>query len=265
MYLALGRPSRRRPALRRRGTRSLAAAVVALCCALPASGCGLFGSGKEIATPSVMGVSGGEFVGNVMPVRFTCGVPHAPSPPLGWTGAPSGTKSIAVVLDDSAAPITPYVYWIVFNIPSTTSDLLEGAASGELPLGARQARNSAGTVGYSPPCPGSAGHIYRLTVYALNTTLKLPDGTSLQSAWRAVAAAAIGRGRIPLNAKSLSSASCVLLGISWVAVITACVRPEFRIRRTAWLRVGNNDMNQCRFRVLATMGAGSRTWPRVPR
>jgi Raf kinase inhibitor-like YbhB/YbcL family protein len=265
VYLALGRPSRQRPALRRRGAQSLAATVVALCCALPASGCGLFGSDKEIATPSVMGVSGGEFVGNVMPVRFTCGVPHAPSPPLGWTGAPSGTKSIAVVLDDSAAPITPYVYWIVFNVPAATSDLLEGAASGQLPLGARQARNSAGTVGYSPPCPGPAGHSYRLTVYALNTKLNLPDGTSLQSAWRAIAAAAIGRGRIPLSATSLSSASCVLLDTFWFAVITACVRPEFRIRRTAWRRVGNNGMNQCRFRVLATMGAGSRTWPRVPR
>jgi len=210
VYLALGRPSVQRPALRRRGARSLAAAVVALCCALPASGCGLFGSDKEIATPSVMSVTGGEFVGNVMPVRFTCGAPHAPSPPLGWTSAPSGTKSIAVVLDDSAAPITPYVYWVVFNIHPATSDLLEGAASGQLPLGARQARNSAGTVGYSPPCPGSTGHSYRLTVYALNTVLNLPDGTSLQSAWRAIAAAAIGRGRIPLSATSLSSTSCVL-------------------------------------------------------
>jgi len=200
--------------VRRRGARSLAAAVVALCCAVPVSGCGLFGSDKEIATPSVMTVTSGVFVGNVMPVRFTCGAPHASSPPLGWTGAPSGTKSIAVVMDDSAAPITPYVYWVVFNIRPGTSDLLEGAAGGQLPPGARQARNSAGAVGYSPPCPGSAGHSYRLTVYALNTKLSLPDGTSLQSAWRAIAAAAIGRGRIPVSAASLSSASCVPPAIS---------------------------------------------------
>jgi hypothetical protein len=34
-------------------------------------------------------------------------------------------------------------------------------------------------------------------VYALNTVLNLPDGTSLESAWRAIAAATIGRGRLP--------------------------------------------------------------------
>jgi hypothetical protein len=90
------------------------------------------------------------------------------------------------------------VYWIVFNISPQTQDILEG----QLPPGARQARNSAGTVGYDPPCPGPAGHEYRFTVYALNTTLSLQDGTSLQSAWRAIAAAAIGRGRLPASATS---------------------------------------------------------------
>jgi Raf kinase inhibitor-like YbhB/YbcL family protein len=174
--------------------RSLAAVMMAACCALPVSGCGLFGSGKDVTRPGEMTVSSGAFVGNVMPVQFTCGVPNAPSPPLEWTGAPQGTQSIAVVMDDSAAPVTPYVYWIVFNIPATTSDILEGAASGQLPPGARQARNSAGSIGYNPPCPGSTGHSYRFTVYALNTKLNLPRGASLQSAWRAIAAATIPGG-----------------------------------------------------------------------
>jgi len=178
--------------------RRLAAVVLAACCALPASGCGLLGSGKEIATPSVMTVSSGAFVDNVMPVQFTCAWPKKTSPPLSWAGQPPGTKSLALVVDDSSAPITPYVYWIVFNISSQTQDILEG----QLPPGARQARNSAGTVGYDPPCPGPTGHTYRFTVYALNTTLSLPNGTSLQTAWRAIAGAAIGRGRLPASATS---------------------------------------------------------------
>jgi Raf kinase inhibitor-like YbhB/YbcL family protein len=186
--LARGRTLRRR----------LAAVSLAACCALPASGCGLLGSGKEIATPSVMTVSSSEFVEDVMPVQFTCAWSKNISPPLNWAGQPPGTKSLALVVDDSSAPITPYVYWIVFNISSQTQDILEG----QLPPGARQARNSAGTVGYAPPCPGSAGHTYRFTVYALNTTLGLPNGTSLQSAWRAIAAAAIGRGRLTASATS---------------------------------------------------------------
>lgn len=171
---------------------------MAACSVVPLSGCGLFGSGTEVATPSVMSITSGEFTGNVMPPRFTCGGAHPTSPPLGWTGVPSGTKSIALVVDDSNAPITPYVYWIVFNISAATSDILEG----QLPPGARQARNSAGTAGYQPPCPGPAGHTYRFTVYALKSNVDLPSGAPLQAAWRAIAASAIGRGRMTPTAKS---------------------------------------------------------------
>lgn len=178
--------------------RRWGAIAAAACCGLPVSGCGLFGSGKEVATPSVMTVSSGQFVSSIMPVQFTCAWPKVTTPPLSWAGEPAGTKSIALVVDDSAAPITPYVYWIVFNIDPQAQTLMEG----QLPPGARQARNSAGSVGYRPPCPGPGGHTYRFTVYALDTVLDLPNGTSLQSAWRAIAAAAIGRGRLTASATS---------------------------------------------------------------
>ena len=49
---------------------------------------------------------------------------------------------------------------------------------------------------YDAPCPHGRPHSYRFTVYALNTTLKLPNGAPLQSVWTAIAAATIGRGRI---------------------------------------------------------------------
>ncbi len=62
---------------------------------------------------------------------------------------PTDTKSVALVVDDAAAPITPRVYWIVFNISPATSDLQAGA----LPTGARQARNSTGQVGLRPAVP----------------------------------------------------------------------------------------------------------------
>ena len=187
-------------ALGRRAARRLAAAATAGCCTLLVSGCGLLGSGAGIAPPNVMTISSGAFVGGVMPVTFTCGVNKPATPPLSWAGAPPGTKSIALVVDDSSAPITPYVYWIVFNISPQTQDIL----AGELPPGAQQARNSAGSIGYLPPCPGSTGHTYRFTVYALDTQLNLPDGASLTSAWRAIAANALpgGRGRTTASATS---------------------------------------------------------------
>ena len=184
--------------LGRRAARRLAVVATTGCCTLLMSGCGLLGSGTEVATPQVMTISSSAFVGNVVPVTFTCGVDKPTSPPLSWYGAPPGTKSIALVVDDSSAPITPYVYWIVFNISPQTQDLLEG----QLPPGAEQARNSAGSIGYLPPCPGSTGHSYRFSVYALKTQLNLPDGASLTSAWQAIAANAIGRGRDTPSATS---------------------------------------------------------------
>ena len=171
-------------------------AAVAIGCAIPLTGCGVFGSGITLADPSVMTVSSGAFVQGAMPQRYTCAAGKAISPPLGWGGAPAGTKSLALVIDDSNTPITPYVYWIVFDISPATSAIFEG----QLPPGARQAQNSAGKAAYAPPCPGAQSHSYRFTVYALDKTINLPNGTSLQSAWSAIAAATIGRGRLTASA-----------------------------------------------------------------
>src|SRR5262249_37819075 len=102
------------------------------------------------------------------------------------------TKSIAVVMDDSAAPITPYIYWIVFNIGPQSSDI----PAGQLPPGARQADNSKGTIGYDPPCPANPGHVYRLTVYALARKPTREAGARGTRGWMARAGAAIDRGRL---------------------------------------------------------------------
>jgi Raf kinase inhibitor-like YbhB/YbcL family protein len=172
--------------------------VAALAISVPLAGCGIFSSGVTVPAPAGMTVTEGAFPGNKMPGRFTCAGKHPASPPISWAGAPSGTKSIALVVDDSNAPITPYVYWVVFDIGPGTSALPEG----QLPPGALQARGTAGYEHYDPPCPGSGGHGYRFTVYALNTMLDLPNGTSLQTAWQAIAAASIGWGRLAVTATS---------------------------------------------------------------
>jgi Raf kinase inhibitor-like YbhB/YbcL family protein len=178
-----GRDRTRRP-LR---ARAAAAAVLAV---LTLAGCGTAGYGAPVA-PSPMSVSSEAFVSSMLAQRYTC---HGAKmhPPLNWSGAPPGTKSLALIVDDSSAPITPTIYWLVFDINPGSTDIQEGS----LPTGARQALNSAGTPGYDPPCPQGRPHSYRFTVYALNTTLKLANGALLQSAWTAIAAATIGRGRI---------------------------------------------------------------------
>ena len=166
------------------------AAGAALLAALTLAGCGTAGYGAPVA-PITMSVSSEAFVSGILAQRYTC---HGAkmNPPLNWSGAPAGTKSLALIVDDSSAPITPTIYWLVFDINPGSTDIQEGS----LPTGARQALNSAGTPGYDPPCPQGRPHSYRFTVYALNTTLKLPTGAPLQSVWTAIAAATIGRGRI---------------------------------------------------------------------
>jgi Raf kinase inhibitor-like YbhB/YbcL family protein len=163
------------------------------------AGCGLVGGPALLQgdAPDIITVTSPVVVRDAIPAKYTChggGV----SPPMHWSGAPQDTKSLAVVIDDSDAPITPYIYWIVFDIGPSTTDIQQG----QLPPGARQADNSAGQAVYDPPCPGNEEHSYRFTVYALHSPLSLPNGTSTKTAWAAIAHAAIARGRLSVNAES---------------------------------------------------------------
>ena len=169
------------------------AAGAALLAALTLAGCGTAGYGAPVA-PASMSISSAAFVSGMLAQRYTCHGAKT-NPPLNWSGAPAGTKSLALIVDDSSAPITPTIYWLVFDINPGATDIQEGA----LPTGARQALNSADTATYDAPCPRGRPHSYRFTIYALNTALKLPNGAPLQTAWTAIAAATIGRGRIAVT------------------------------------------------------------------
>lgn len=187
--MASGRGLTRGGPASRRSSRCAAAVALALAAALGLAGCGQGGQGAPVA-PRGMSVSSEAFSQNILPQRYTC---HGAgiNPPLDWSGAPADTKSLALIVDDSSAPITPYIYWLVFDIQPGTTDIQEGS----LPTGAKQALNSAGTMNYDAPCPAGRSHWYRFTVYALNTVLNKKNGASLQAVWPAIAAATIGRGR----------------------------------------------------------------------
>ena len=167
--------------------------VAAATALLFVSGCGLIGGPSTVlvAVPDTITVTSPDFNGKLMGPAFSCRG-HGQPPAIHWSGAPAGTKSLALVMDDAAAPITPYIFWIVFDIGPQSSDI----PAGRLPPGARRARNSKGTLGYDPPCPANPGHVYRFTVYALGRKLSLPGGTSEKTAWMAIAGAAIARGRL---------------------------------------------------------------------
>ncbi len=175
-----------------------AAAVALLAGTSGLAGCGLVGQGTFHAdVPDVITVTSPDVSPKaVIGAAFTC-YGRREFPGFHWSGAPTkATKSFAVILDDKAAPITPYIYWILFNISAQRTAIQPG----EIPPGARQAHNSKGLIGYDAPCPTNAPHSYRLTVYALSRTLNLKSGAGLKATWTAIAQAAIARGTLYITA-----------------------------------------------------------------
>jgi Raf kinase inhibitor-like YbhB/YbcL family protein len=172
--------------------RSIRAAAGLAVLLLLTCGCGLIGGGTTpTAVPDQITVTSPDFGQGLTGTAFSCHGSGA-HPVIHWSGAPRGTKALALVMDDSAAPINPYIYWIVFNIGPQSSDI----PAGQIRLPVRQAVNSKGVAGYDPPCPAVRGHTYRFTVYALSRRLLLPGRPSVKTAWAAIAGAAIARGRL---------------------------------------------------------------------
>jgi hypothetical protein len=103
------------------------------------------------------------------------------SPPLRWSGAPSGTKSFVITMFDPDAPGSGWWHWAVYDIPAAVTALSPGAGSpqGDMPHGALQARTDFGLAAYGGPCPPPRDkpHHYVLTLYALGSeNLGLPAG-----------------------------------------------------------------------------------------
>ena len=111
-----------------------------------------------------------------IPAKYTCEGADI-SPPLEWSGAPSGTRSVALIVDDPDAPDPAkpqrvYVHWVVYNIPASTTKLPENAAKSGLPSGAVQGTNDWGKQTYGGPCPPIGRHRYFFKLCALDTQLK---------------------------------------------------------------------------------------------
>ncbi len=115
--------------------------------------------------------------GGEIPSRFTCEGADV-SPQLGWSGAPEGTRSFALVVDDPdapdpKAPRMTWVHWVLYNLPATAAELPEAVAAGDLPTGTRQGTNDWKRSGYGGPCPPIGRHRYFHKLYALD--VELPD------------------------------------------------------------------------------------------
>lgn len=124
--------------------------------------------------------------GASIPAGYSCDGKDQ-SPPLRWTGAPAGTQSFALIMDDPDAPAGTWVHWLIFNIPAQATGLPEAVRpAAKLDDGSVQGTNSWRRVGYGGPCPPRGQHRYFFKLYALDSMLSLSSSASKADLLRAM-------------------------------------------------------------------------------
>ncbi len=111
--------------------------------------------------------------GGNIPLQYTCDDVDV-SPPLSWSGIPTDTVSLVLIVDDPDAPVGTWVHWVLFNLPSDLNGLEQGGSG----IGI-EGKNDFRRLGYGGPCPPKGStHRYYFKVYALDTMLDLQSGAT---------------------------------------------------------------------------------------
>jgi Raf kinase inhibitor-like YbhB/YbcL family protein len=110
-----------------------------------------------------------------IPSRHTCEGEDV-SPALAWSGAPQGTRSLALIVDDPdapdpKAPKMTWVHWVLYDLPPSSAGLPEGVDPRALPAGTREGTNDWKRTGWGGPCPPMGRHRYFFKLYALDAEL----------------------------------------------------------------------------------------------
>jgi len=116
------------------------------------------------------------------------------SPPLAWTGAPEGTKELALICDDPDAPrAKPWVHRVLYKIPADRTSLAEGDSGGAV-----EGTTDFGRAGYGGPMPprGHGVHHYHFKIYALDTTLDLKAGATKERLLAAMEGHILAQGEL---------------------------------------------------------------------
>ena len=124
------------------------------------------------------------------------------SPPLSWTAGPAGTKSYAVVLNDTTIS---FLHFIVYDIPASVTALpaaLEAAYAPANPAGAHETKSYKGTFGYAGPCP-PVEHVYEFVLYALDvaTLPGVTQNVTLADAQTAIKAHSLASAKLTAKYK----------------------------------------------------------------
>lgn len=129
----------------------------------------------------------------LIPPKYTCDGRDV-SIPLKWEGAPAGTQSFALIMDDPDAPVGTWDHWILFNIPAKATELPEDIKN--LPAGTGEGKNSWGKTGYGGPCPPDREHRYFFKLYAVDTLLDLKAGVNKKELENALKGHTLGQAEL---------------------------------------------------------------------
>lgn len=165
--------------------RHISRSCLAIVVLLPAAACGGDSVDRprptgETAVEGTMQLTSSAFENEAdIPARFTCDGEDL-SPPLALEGIPEGAASLVLIMDDPDAPGGTWDHWVAFDIPVATNI---PEAVGAVGTGGE---NSWGRTDYGGPCPPSGRHRYFFTIYALDTTLDLPEASSKRAVLEAM-------------------------------------------------------------------------------
>ena len=99
------------------------------------------------------------------------------TPALSINGIPEGTKSLALIMDDPDAMEAVgkvWVHWVVWNIDPTREFITGNPQESKFVEG----MTDFGEVGYGGPAPPDKRHTYVFKLYALDSWLDLPEGST---------------------------------------------------------------------------------------
>ncbi len=110
--------------------------------------------------------------GKAMPLRFATREGGGSNVSVGAAWEPvAGAQSYALMLWDKHPVARGWVHWLVADIPSAVTEIVEGASRTErMPAGSVELTTSWGRAGYDGPQPpkGTGPHEYVVTLYALD-------------------------------------------------------------------------------------------------
>ena len=117
------------------------------------------------------------------------------NPPLEIDGVPDDAGSLAFVVDDPDAVAVAgeiFVHWLVWNVPPDTTTIPEdwdvsAAVEGE---------NDFGDVGYGGPAPPDEPHTYRFKCFAVDGTLELAAGGTVEDLGPALSGRILARAQV---------------------------------------------------------------------